>query len=294
MQPWQALILGVIEGITEYLPVSSTGHLIVAQRLMGIGQASVLEKTAADTFAICIQGGAILAVVGIYWKRVLQMLRGVIGQDAEGAKLAMMLFAGFFPASVLGVLFNDKIEEKLFGIWPVIVAWIVGGVLILITHQGKTKDSLKPMGKSLTEMTLTMALIIGLLQCVAMWPGTSRSLMTIVGGLLVGLTIQAAVEYSFLLGVLTLTAATAKKAIWKVEGLSDSYDVWFGGTKLMWETYGAVPLLVGIVSAAVAAALAVKWLVSYLQSHSLVIFGWYRILLGTLIGGLIATEILVA
>jgi undecaprenyl-diphosphatase len=136
-------------------------------------------------------------------------------------------------------------------------------------------------------MTWKMALVVGLLQCVAMWPGTSRSLMTIVGGLLVGLSVRAAVEYSFLLGVLTLTAATAKKAVWKVHGLDASYEVWFGGAKLMWDHYGPLALAVGVVAATVSAALAVKWLVSYLQSHGLAIFGWYRIALGTVIGGLL-------
>lgn len=130
-------------------------------------------------------------------------------------------------------------------------------------------------------MTWKMALLIGLLQCVAMWPGTSRSLMTIVGGLLVGLSIRAAVEYSFLLGVLTLTAATAKKAVWKVEGVGDAYDAWFGGVRLMMDHYGALSLGVGILAAAVSAALAVKWLVSYLQSHGLSLFGWYRIAVGS-------------
>ncbi len=287
MQPWQAFILGVIEGITEYLPISSTGHLLVAQHLMGIGTTTAAGKAAADTFAICIQGGAILAVLGIYMKRVLQMLRGILGQDPEGLKLAMMLIAGFLPAAVIGLALNDKIEEKLFGMWPVIIAWIVGGVLILATAWWRKRNPLAGSGKDLFEMTLKMALVIGLLQCVAMWPGTSRSLMTIVGGLLVGLSIKAAVEYSFLLGVLTLTAATAKKAVWKVEGLGDQYDVWFGGTKLMWETYGALPLAIGIIAAAVSAAIAVKWLVSYLQSHGLSVFGWYRIGIGLIIGSLI-------
>ena len=239
MQPWQAFILGVIEGITEYLPISSTGHLLVAQHLMGIGTATATEKAAADTFAICIQGGAILAVLGIYMKRVLQMLRGVLGQDSEGLKLAVMLVVGFLPAAVIGLALNDKIEEKLFGMWPVIVAWIVGG-------------------------------------------------------LLVGLSIRAAVEYSFLLGVLTLTAATAKKAVWKVDGLDASYHVWFGGTQLMWDSYGPLPLAVGIVAAAVSAAIAVKWLVSYLQSHGLSVFGWYRIALGVVIGGLVAAGVFTA
>ena len=294
MEPWQAFILGVIEGITEYLPVSSTGHLIVAQHLLGIGTATPTEKAAADTFAICIQGGAILAVLGIYMTRVLQMLRGVIGQDREGLKLAMMLLAGFLPAAIIGLLFNDKIEEKLFGMWPVIIAWIVGGVMILATAWWRKRNPAAGNGMDLCEMTLKMALLIGLLQCVAMWPGTSRSLMTIVGGLLVGLSLRAAVEYSFLLGVLTLTAATAKKAVWKVEGLDASYDVWGGGVKLLTATYTPLALIIGIVAAAVSAAIAVKWLVSYLQSHGLSIFGWYRIALGIVIGGLILGNVIPA
>ncbi|MEX1116340.1 MAG: undecaprenyl-diphosphate phosphatase [Akkermansiaceae bacterium] len=294
MEPWQAFILGVIEGITEYLPVSSTGHLLVAQHLMGIGTQTATEKAAADTFAICIQGGAILAVLGLYYKRVLQMILGVFGKDPEGLKLAIMLIVGFMPAAVIGLALNDKIEEKLFGMWPVIIAWVVGGVLILATAWWRKKNPALGEGKELLELTLKMALLIGLLQCVAMWPGTSRSLMTIVGGLIVGLSVRAAVEYSFLLGVLTLTAATAKKAVWKVEGLDASYDVWFGGTKLMWETYGALPLAIGIVAAAVSAAIAVKWLVSYLQSHGLSVFGWYRISLGVIIGSLVAAGVFTA
>jgi undecaprenyl-diphosphatase len=221
-------------------------------------------------------------------KRVLQMIRGVLGQDREGLKLAMMLLAGFMPAAVIGLAFNDKIEEKLFGMWPVIIAWVVGGVLILATAAWRKRNPAAGNGRELAEMTLKMALLIGLLQCVAMWPGTSRSLMTIVGGLIVGLSVRAAVEYSFLLGVLTLTAATAKKAVWKVEGLGEQYDVWFGGTKLLTDTYSSFSLILGIVAAAISAAVAVKWLVSYLQSHGLSVFGWYRIALGLLIGGLIA------
>lgn len=294
MEPWQAFILGVIEGITEYLPVSSTGHLLVAQHLMGIGTADATQKAAADTFAICIQGGAILAVLGVYMKRVMQMVRGVFGQDPEGLKLAMLILVGFMPAAVIGVLLNDKIEEKLFGTWPIVIAWFVGGILILATGWWRKRNPVAGSGKDLVEMTLKMALIIGLLQCVAMWPGTSRSLMTIVGGLIVGLSIRAAVEYSFLLGVLTLTAATAKKALWKVEGLDPAYDVWFGGTKLMWETYGPLALAIGIIAAAVSAAIAVKWLVSYLQSHGLALFGWYRIALALVIGSLILTQIIPA
>jgi undecaprenyl-diphosphatase len=222
------------------------------------------------------------------------MFRGILGKDPAGLKLFIMLVAGFLPAAVIGLAFNDMIEEKLFGMWPVIIAWVVGGVLILGTAWWRKRNPLAGQGKDLLEMSLKMALVIGLLQCVAMWPGTSRSLMTIVGGLLVGLSVSAAVEFSFLLGVLTLTAATAKKAVWKVEGLDPAYDVWFGGTKLMWDTYGALPLAIGIIAAAVSAAIAVKWLVSYLQSHGLSVFGWYRIALGVVIGGLIVAQVLPA
>ena len=294
MAPWQALILGIIEGITEYLPVSSTGHLLVAQHVMGIGTATPTEKVAADTFAICIQGGAILAVLGLYLKRVFQMLRGLVGKDPEGLKLALLLLAGFLPAAVIGLLFNDAIEEKLFGMWPIIAAWVVGGILILATAFWRKRNPVAGNGRELFQMTWKMALLIGLLQCVAMWPGTSRSLMTIVGGLLVGLSIRAAVEYSFLLGVLTLTAATAKKAVWKVEGLDAKYDVWLGGTHLMLDTYSALSLFLGISAATISAALAVKWLVSYLQSHGLSIFGWYRIALGLLIASLVLAGIVPA
>ena len=141
-------------------------------------------------------------------------------------------------------------------------------------------------------MTWKMALTIGFLQCVAMWPGTSRSLMTIVGGLLVGLTLRAAIEYSFLLGVLTLSAATAKKAVWKIEGFGGTYDVWGGGAKLMWESYGALSLTIGIVAATVSAALAVKWLVTFLQQRGMAPFGWYRIGIGVLTGVLIVSGVL--
>jgi undecaprenyl-diphosphatase len=291
MEPWQAFLLGLIEGITEYLPISSTGHLLVAQHLMGIGTKTPLDKAAADTFAICIQGGAILAVVGLYFKRVVRMILGVCGKDPEGLQLAIAILIGFLPAAVIGVLANDWIEEKLFGMWPVVFAWVVGGVLILAAAGRARSGRVKSGGLELLEMSWKMALIIGLLQCVAMWPGTSRSLMTIVGGLLVGLSVRAAVEYSFLLGVLTLTAATAKKAVWKIPGLDPQYDAWFGGARLMWDTYGPLPLLVGVVAATVSAALAVKWLVSYLQSHGLSLFGWYRIAIGTVIGGLLAAGV---
>jgi undecaprenyl-diphosphatase len=294
MEPWQALILGVIEGITEYLPISSTGHLIVAQRLMGIGTGSLQAKEAADAFAVCIQGGAILAVLGLYSKRVFQMIRGVFGMDPEGLRLAIAIVVGFLPAAILGMIFSHWIKVHLFGMWPVVAAWIIGGVAILVVSGWNRKNPPSHGGAELGELTFKMALIIGLLQCVAMCPGTSRSLMTICGGLLVGLSLRAAVEYSFLLGVLTLTAATAKDAVGKVNGLDPVYNSLFGGTKLMLHEYGATTMIIGIAAAAISATIAIKWLVSYLQSHGLKIFGWYRIALGLGIAGLIAGQVIPA
>lgn len=294
MTPLQSFLLGVIEGITEYLPVSSTGHLVVAQRLMGIGTTTEAGKEAADAFAICIQGGAILAVLGLYFPRVLQMLKGLLGRDPEGLRLLLVIIAGFLPAAALGVLLDDWIEAKLFGMVPITAAWITGGLAILVVARWRRRHPLARGGKDLLELTWRMAVVVGFLQCVAMWPGTSRSLMTIVGGVLVGLSLRAAVEYSFLLGVLTLTAATVKKAVWPADHSGAAYDSLFGGLRLMWDTYGATNLLVGVVAAMVAAAIAVKWMVGYLQRHGMEIFGWYRIGAGLLVAGLLATGVITA
>ncbi len=275
MTLWQSFILGIIEGITEYLPVSSTGHLIVAQRLMGIGVEGAEAKEAADAYAIAIQAGAILAVLGLYFRRVIQMFKGLIGKDEEGRKLLIALVVAFLPAAVAGLTLNSLIKEYLFGMWPVVVSWIVGGIAILLIADWQKK---KLGGVDFSEMTWRMALMIGLLQCVAMCPGTSRSLMTIVGGLLVGLSLKSAVEFSFLLGVLTLGAATAK----------DTLD----SGELMLSVYGWESLAVGALAAFVSAAVAVKWLVGFLQKNGLKIFGYYRIILGICVAGLLWGQVI--
>ncbi|MDB6079067.1 MAG: undecaprenyl-diphosphate phosphatase [Akkermansiaceae bacterium] len=288
MDWWQSLILGLIEGITEYLPVSSTGHLIVAQRMMGIGLGA--DKTVADCFAICIQFGAIAAVLGIFWPRVVQMIKGVFGQDAEGLKLLLAIFVGFLPAAIIGLIANDWIEAKLFHFKWVALAWFVGGIAILFADRWMKKGG-GSKGRKLSEITIRMALIIGFFQCLAMWPGTSRSLATILGGLFVGLELAAAVEFSFLLGLLTLTAATVKKTIWpiKTPGL-EAYHVKFGGAHLLWDTYGWMPLAVGCVVAAISAAIAVKWMIGYLNRKGLGVFGWYRIAISIVAVIMIATN----
>jgi undecaprenyl-diphosphatase len=267
----QAMVLGVVEGLTEYLPVSSTGHLLMAERLMGIGDAGAASqeearrtKEATDAFTICIQAGAIIAVLGLYFGRVRQMLRGLAGRDPNGSRLLVNVAAGFLPAAVIGLLFNKAIKNYLFGPWPVVAAWFVGGLAILAVSWGRRrKDPVTRGGLLLDDMTWRMALCIGIAQCVAMWPGVSRSLVTIVGGLLTGLSLAAAVEYSFLLGVVTLGAATA-------------YDALKQG-QLMLQTFDTAPIAVGLVFAFIAAVVSVKWMVGYLNRHGLAVFGYYRV-----------------
>jgi undecaprenyl-diphosphatase len=261
----QAAILGVVEGVTEYLPVSSTGHLLLAQRIMGIGAAGESDKEAADAYAICIQGGAIIAVLGLYFSRVRQMLLGLIGQNPAGLRLLVTVAAGFLPAAVIGLALNTTIKAYLFGPWPVVAAWLAGGMAILVVSAQRTGRS-TALGVSLEQLSWKMALIIGFAQCIAMWPGVSRSLVTIVGGVLVGLSLPAAVEFSFLLGVVTLGAATC-------------YDALKHG-EVMLSTFPLEALLVGLLFAFASAVLSIKWMVSYLNRHGLALFGYYRVAIG--------------
>lgn len=253
-----SIILGIVEGITEYLPVSSTGHLLVTQFLLG------MENTDADkAFAVCIQGGAILAVLGLYFKYVKGMVRGLMGKDPKGLKLLVNLALGFLPAAVIGLIFDDLIKKYLFGNWPIAIAWLVGGVGILIYSRYRERTGQGQTGKTMDELTPLQAVGIGFLQCVAMWPGTSRSLMTMLGGMFMGLSIVAAVEFSFLLGLVTLGAATC-------------YDAYKHGAEML-QQFGPVTLIAGTLAAWLSAVFAIKWMISYLQKHSFAIFGWYRI-----------------
>lgn len=257
----KAVLLGVIEGVTEYLPISSTGHLLMANRAMDIGQTDA-TKEAADTYSVAIQAGAILAVLVLFRRRFGMMIEGIAGRSAEGRNLLFVLVAAFIPAAVLGVALEGPIKNRLFGPWPVVVAWFVGGVLLLVVGQWVRVRRLGG-GRSMTELTVRDGLIIGVAQCLALWPGTSRSLVTMLAGLLVGASIIGAVEFSFLLGFVTLSAATA-------------YDLMKHGGNLV-DTFGWVNPLIGFVAAFVTAMLAIKWLVTYLERHDLDIFGWYRI-----------------
>ena len=279
---WKAAILGIVEGVTEYLPISSTGHLLVASELLGLGTTDA-DIEAANTYAIAIQFGAILAVAGLFWRRFRDMLLGLIGRSDAGRHLLIVLVVAFAPAAVLGFLFDDMIEDALFSPWPIVAAWFIGGLGILgleraglIPHSGDAGDD--DGSDPLLGISVRQAVIIGLVQCVAMWPGTSRSLMAILGALLVGVGMKAAVEFSFLLGFVTLTAASGYSL------LSD------GGTLV--DQFGILDPLIGLLFAFLSAVVAIKWMIGYLQRNSLAIFGWYRLVAATLTGALILAGVI--
>jgi undecaprenyl-diphosphatase len=280
---WKAAILGIVEGLTEYLPISSTGHLLVTARLLDLphekGSAGL---EAVNTYVVAIQFGAILAVLGVFWKRFVQMVEGLLGRNPEGRHLLITLVIAFVPAAVLGAALDNKIEDTLFGPWPIVVAWIAGGVAILVLERtGRIPDRhdlREGKTRSLAAITYRQALIIGLFQCIALWPGTSRSLATIVGALLIGVTMRVAVEFSFLLGFATLTAATLFKL---------AKD---GGTLV--DQFGVVDPLIGMVFAFVAAVLAIRWMVTYLARHDLTIFAYYRFVVAAITIVLLATSVI--
>lgn len=285
MELWQAIVLGIVEGITEYLPVSSTGHLILASGLMGLNDTPEGQQ-AANAFNIVIQGGAILAVLGLYRERVWQMLKGLVGQDADGLRLAINILVAFLPAAALGLAFNELIEAHLFSASVVLTMLAVGGVYMIALDKYLVAPRRKAQkGMSLDELRPFQAFIVGLLQCVAMVPGTSRSMMTITGGVLVGLKPKDSAEFSFLLGLPTLGGACVL-TLFKDLTRDD-------GTPTMIDTIGWPALIVGILVSMVSAMLAVKWLVGFLNKHGLALFGWYRIalagvLLAATLAGIIA------
>lgn len=260
-----AIILGVVEGITEFLPVSSTGHLLVVQRMLGIP-----ATEASNAYAIVIQLGAILAVLRIFGHRLTSVMEGLRGKNQQGKKLLQCLLVAFAPAAVAGLTLEKPIEKFLFGPMPIVAAWIVGGFFILwwSRRQGGTSR-----GRPLEDLHWRAALGIGLCQCLALWPGTSRSLVTILGGVGVGLSLAAAVEFSFLLGIITLGAATAYKGL-------KSYEV-------LLNDLGATVLLVGLVVSTLSAYLAVRWMVDWIQRRGLAVFGYWRILAGLLCWALV-------
>ena len=253
---WQAALLGVVEGLTEFLPVSSTGHLILVAQGLG------LQGESVKTFEVVIQAGALAAVAGLYRHRLAAMWRGLFGGDASGRRLLANLSVSFLPALVAGAALHGLIKARLFAAWPVVAALAAGGVAMVLADRW-LRGRPPRQAASVDGVTVAMAALIGCAQCLALWPGTSRAMTTMVAGLLLGLPATAAAEYSFLLALPTLGAATLFDA---VKG---------GGTLLHEVGWGSVA--VGFVTAAVVAALAVRGFIQYLTRRGLAPFGWYRI-----------------
>jgi len=240
---------------------------------VAIGSSAGKAGDAVKSYEIAIQFGAILAVLALYRRRVLVMAEGLLGRSVEGRRLVTSVAIAFVPAAVVGVISDKVIKDVLFGTWPVVVAWIVGGAAVIaLSRAGKLSGA---NGRGLGALTSRDAMVIGLAQALALWPGTSRSLVTIGAALLLGLSMSAAIEFSFLLGFVTLTAATGFETLTSGKTMVDTFGI-------------AVPLL-GLLVAFVAALLSIRWMIAYLQRHDLAIFGWYRIGVAALVIVLLAT-----
>lgn len=287
MEIWQAVILGIVEGITEYLPISSTGHLILASALMKLNTPEI--KGAVSAFEIVVQGGAILAVVGLYWPRMIQMLRGLLGKDPAGFRLVLNLVIAFIPSALVGLMFKDQIDEYLFHAGPVIAAMGIGGVYMMLFEQWRRgRFSLSRSRSSeleIIDVEPVHALFIGVLQCVSLWPGTSRSMMTITGGMMIGLRPKAAAEFSFLLGLPTLSAACLYALYTDLRGPKGDAASGVEHQNLF-QVLGPTSVVVGLVVAAVSAAIAVKWLVGFLNTYGLMPFAWYRVVMALVLLGM--------
>jgi undecaprenyl-diphosphatase len=259
MHPIEALILGIVEGVTEFLPISSTGHLILAGALLG------LEGEAVDRLLIVIQGAAILAVCWEYRSRLWQTARG-IGTEKRARRFFVNLLIAFLPLAILGLLFEEAIESALFAPVPVAIALVIGGVLILWAEKRQHVERL-PTVEDLSPLD---ALKLGFFQALALVPGTSRAAATIIGGLLIGMSRRAATEFSFFVAIPTLLAATV-------------YKLWQGWESLSVEDTEA--LAIGSVVAFVSALFSIRLLLRFVSRHSFAVFAWYRIVFGAVILG---------
>ena len=289
-----AIILGVIEGVTEFLPVSSTGHLIIATRVLGLESGNPIFdkdgkpmmhrkpkdgrpgemltlKQATDTYIVVIQFGAIAAVALLYWSQLWSMWRGLLGRDPTGLRLLINVMIAFVPAAGIGFLAHDWIDAHLFSIPTVIVAQIIGAFVMFYAEYWYGKSLMAGTRVEKEEISPAGAFGVGLLQCTALCPGTSRSMMTIVGGYFAGLDPRRAAEFSFILGFVTLTAASIYKSM--------------KGGSVMIAVFGWSHVILGAVVAAITAAVCVRFLVHWLMRHGLAVFAWYRLIVAA---GLIA------
>ncbi len=276
-----AFVLGIVEGVTEFLPVSSTGHLILANSFLNLDSEEPLTdanglpilnednqpytlKSAADAYAIVIQIGAIAAVAILYWKYILMIFAGLIGRNPLGLRLFINLVVAFLPAAIIGMLLHKAIEEYLFGIMPVIIALAVGAFLMFAVQKFyANREARRASFIKMEDLKIRHSLMIGFLQCVAMFPGTSRSMMTILGGYLAKMRPEDSAKFSFLLGLITLSAASVFKMYKDGDAIMQSISV--------------SPLLLGLAVAFISSALSVKWLVGFLNRKGLAPFAWYRL-----------------
>ena len=259
---WQSVILGIVEGLTEFLPVSSTGHLILASEAMGIPANELTEA-----FLVVIQAGAILAVCWYYRARIFNVLRGLFRPGKE-QRLAVNTIVAFLPAVVLGLLLASFLKAHLFNSITVSIALIVGGVIILWAERYSETHPSHVRVASMDDLTVKDAFYVGLCQCLAMIPGTSRSGATIIGGMLLGLSRKAATEFSFFLAIPTIFGASF-------------YDLLKHRELFMqanWSVMG-----VGLLISFFSALAVVHWLIGYVGKHSFKPFGWYRIVFGLII-----------
>jgi undecaprenyl-diphosphatase len=266
----KAIIMGIVEGLTEFLPISSTGHLILAGSLLNF-TSPAFPKEKVDVFEIAIQAGAILAVCWEYRVRIGSVLTGLFS-ERKAQRLVINLIVAFLPAAILGVLFSKAIKAHLFSALPVAIAFIVGGLIILWVERRHASigigDSRAARIDSVDDMTVLDALKIGCAQAFALIPGTSRSGATIIGGMLFGLSRKAATEFSFFLAIPTLFAATIY-SLYKARALLQMGDV---------------PLFtVGTIAAFISAFICVRWLLRYISNHDFTLFAWYRIAFGIVI-----------
>lgn len=264
----QTIIIAIVEGLTEFLPVSSTGHMIITQQILGVESTEFVKA-----FTFIIQFGAILSVVCLYWKRFFRLNHTPIPKNASAFKRFLhtydfywKLFVAFIPAAVLGLLFSDLIDAMLESVIVVAIMLIIGGVFMLFC------DKLFGNGSEKTQLTEKRAFYIGLFQCISMIPGVSRSMATIVGGMAQKLTRKAAAEFSFFLAVPTMFAAT----VYKMAKLFMD-----GGTEIIVNNMNA--LIVGNIVAFVIAMLAIKFFISFVTKYGFSAFGWYRIIVGGVI-----------
>ena len=257
----KAALMGIVEGLTEFLPISSTGHLILAGALLGF------DDDKAKVFDIAIQTGAIFAVILVYWQKIRDTVVA-LPSEKQAQQFALNVLIAFIPAVVLGLLFGKAIKENLFT--PVVVAstFIIGGFIILWAEKRQAKNPAVARIHAVEDMSMMDALKVGLVQCFAMIPGTSRSGATIIGGMLLGLSRKAATDFSFYLAIPTLIGAGAY-SLYKERGLLSVADV---------------PMFaVGLVFAFLSAWLCIRWLLKYIASHSFVPFAWYRIAFGIVV-----------